>query len=70
MFATIQFKTICLVYCVENLKKYIKNYNFVCGFVWVRNLAISIKGSTWTEGVSGQGTEENIWTEDNMVGKN
>jgi hypothetical protein len=37
-----------------------QNYNFACGFVWVRNLVSNIKGgSVW-----GHGAEENIWTEE------
>jgi hypothetical protein len=34
------------------------------GFVWVWNLVSDIRGGTQSEGVSEQGVEENIWTEE------
>jgi hypothetical protein len=41
-----------------------KDYNFACGFKWVRNLVSDTKGETYAEVVWGQGTEEDIWTKD------
>jgi hypothetical protein len=36
----------------------------ICGSVWVRNVVSHIKGGKQTEGLSEQGAEENIWTEE------
>jgi hypothetical protein len=41
-----------------------KDYNFACGSVWVRNLIFNIKGGKQTEDVWEQGAEENIWTKE------
>jgi hypothetical protein len=41
-----------------------QDYNFACGFVWVRNLISDTKGGTQTEGVREQGSEEDIWSKD------
>jgi hypothetical protein len=41
-----------------------QNYDFDCGFVWLRNFVSDIKEGTQTEDVCEQGTEKNIWTED------
>jgi hypothetical protein len=38
--------------------------NFVFGSVWVWNLVSDIKGGTQTEGVWGQGAEEDIQTDE------
>jgi hypothetical protein len=65
MLAMIQSRTFCLlVYYLKTRKYEHKNYNFVCGFVWVWNLVSDIKGGTQTEGVSEQDAKENIWTEE------
>ena len=40
----------------------IQNYNFVCCFVWVRNLVVDIAGGKEAEGVWEHGVEENICT--------
>jgi hypothetical protein len=44
--------------------RFIQNYNFASGSVWVWNLVPDIKGGTQTEDVWEQGVEENIWTEE------
>jgi hypothetical protein len=38
-----------------------QDYNFECGFIWVRNLVSVIKEET--KGVWEQGAEEDIWIE-------
>jgi hypothetical protein len=62
MLATIRSRT--FVYSSSVRKNYTaQNYNFACGFVWVRNLVAAIKGGTETEGVWEHGAE-NIWAEE------
>jgi hypothetical protein len=37
--------------------------NFACSFIWALNLVSDITGRTYTERVSEEGAEENMWTE-------
>jgi hypothetical protein len=65
MLATIQSRTSSSRLLSKNIKiRIYKTIIFVCGSVWARNLASDIKGGTETAGVSEQGAEGNIWTEE------
>jgi hypothetical protein len=47
----------------------VQNYNFACSFVWVWNLVSDIKGRIQTEDIWKQGSDENMWTEEEWNGR-